>query len=162
MPDKQIQTYLNHHLAASVAWFEALEHLESEEKNSSLARVLTELRAEATADKRVLEELMSRLKVSESETEKATAWLGEKLFRLILPSGGPKGGALHRLLALETLALGLEGRRALWMALAAAAEQSPSLQGLDYQLLLGRADNQRQRVEKLRIESARLALLPQQ
>lgn len=161
MPDKNIGAYLNHHLAGSVAGLEALERLEAAEKDTPMGRVLTELRAEGAADRRVLEELMARLKVSESETQKATAWLGEKVFRVLLPLNEQRAGELHLFLALEALALGLQGRRALWLALA-AAQETPALQGLDYQTLVRRAEDQRDRVEKLRLQAASKALRPAQ
>jgi hypothetical protein len=160
MPDRNIRAYLNHHLAASVGWLEALEHLESAEKGTPMARTLTELRAEGLADRRVLEDLMVRLGVSESETEKATAWLGEKVFRALLPMNEQRSGSLHLLLTLEALALGLEGRRALWLALSSAAQQTVTLQGPDYRILVKRAEDQRERVEKLRLEAAGKALNP--
>jgi len=162
MPDRNIRSYLNHHLAASVAWLEAVEHLEAVEKGTPMARFLSELRTEATADRRVLEELMARLKVTQNETEKATAWLGEKISRLMLPIKEQKGGGLNLLLALEALALGLEGRRALWLALDTAAQETASLQGVDYQVLVHRAEQQRARIEKLRLEAAQKALRPAQ
>jgi hypothetical protein len=160
MPDKNIRSYLNHHLAGSVAGLQALEHLEAAEKGTPMARVLSELRAEGTADRHILEELMARLGVSESETQKATAWFGEKVFHALQPLNEQSSGALHLLLTLEAVALGLEGRRALWLALASAAEDSATLQGLNYQTLVQRAENQRDRVELLRLEAAKKALSP--
>lgn len=162
MPDRNIKSYLNHHLAASVGWLEAVERLEAAEKGTPMARVLMELRTETIADRRVLEDLMARLKVSESETEKATAWLSEKFARIMLPLSEQKSGGLNLLLTLEAMSLGLEGRRSLWLALSAAAEETTALQGLDYQVLVKRAEAQRERVEKLRLEAAKKALRPAQ
>ena len=161
MPNKNIGSYLNHHLSASVAWLEAVERLESAEKGTPMARTLSELRAEGVADQRVLVEFMGRLKVSERETEKATAWLSEKLSRLMLPLRDGRE-AYNVLLILEALSLGLEGRRALWVALAAAARETTALQGPDYQTLVRRAEEQRARMERLRLEAAQSALRPAQ
>lgn len=157
MPDRNIASYLNHHLAASVAWFNALERLEDAEKGTPMGRALGELRAEAMADRRVLEEFMARLKVSERESEKATAWVTEKLSRLMLPLKD-KDEALNVLLTLEALSLGVEGRRALWFALSNAAQETAGLQGPDYQTLIRRAEEQRARLERLRLDAAQKAL----
>jgi hypothetical protein len=54
----------------------------------------------------------------------------------------------------EAVALGIEGKRALWRALAAAAEVSPAFQVADYERLTQRAEEQRQRVETVRLEAA--------
>ena len=63
--------------------------------------------------------------VAESRTRKATAWLTEKVTELKLRLDDPAGGALRLLEALEAVSLGIEGKRALWRALAAAAEDAP-------------------------------------
>jgi hypothetical protein len=63
--------------------------------------------------------------------------------------------------ALDALALGIEGKRALWTALAAGAPAVPRLQGVDLNLLQQRAQQQRERVEVWRLEAARKALLPE-
>jgi hypothetical protein len=63
-------------------------------------------------------------------------------------------GALRLLEVSEAVALGIEGKRALWRALAAAAEVSPAFQVADYERLTQRAEEQRQRVETVRLEAA--------
>ena len=158
MADQQMQTYLNHHIAGTVAALEALEHLGTLQRGTPLERTFVELQAEVAADRRMLEELMTRLKITESGAGKATAWLGEKMARLRLQLDERKSRALHLLEALEALSLGLEGKRLLWISLAAAALENPALAGLDYQLMVGRAEEQRRRVEKLRVDAARNAL----
>lgn len=158
MPDANIRNYLNHHLAASVAWLEAVERLEAAEQGTPTGRALTELRAQGEADRRVLEEFMARLGVGESGAEKATAWLGEKFSRLLFPLDERKGGPLNQFLALEALSLGLEGRRALWLALSAAAQETEFLRGPDYRVLVRRAEEQRERMERLRLAAAAKAL----
>jgi hypothetical protein len=160
MPDRNIRSYLNHHLASSVAGLDILEHLEAAEQGTPMARVLTGLRTDSAADRHVLEELMARLKVSESEIDKAAAWLAERISRLKMPLNEQKGGPLHLLLTLEALELGLAGRRALWLSLSAAAQETAGLQGPNYEVLIGRAESQRTRVEQLRLEVAQKALRP--
>jgi ferritin-like metal-binding protein YciE len=66
-------------------------------------------------------------------------------------------GALRLLEVSEAVALGIEGKRALWGALAAAAEAAPALQVADYARLARRAEEQRQRVETVRLGAARAA-----
>jgi hypothetical protein len=62
--------------------------------------------------------------------------------------------------ALEALALGIEGKRALWVALAEAAERAPVLRLLDYDRLVRRAVEQRERVEARRLATALSVLVP--
>src|SRR6185295_14135214 len=101
---------------------------------------------------------MELLNIGESRTRKASAWMTEKMTELKLHFDDPKAGPLRLFESLEALSLGIEGKRSLWIALMAAAEKAPSLRILDYERLKQRAQEQRDRVEKLRIETARQAL----
>ena len=90
---------------------------------------------------------------------KHQAWLAEKFTQLKLRFDDPKAGALLLFESLEALSLGIEGKRSLWIALSAASETVPSLRIADYDRLQQRAQDQRDRVEALRVETARTALM---
>jgi hypothetical protein len=160
MADEHIATYLNDHLAGSVVALELLEHLEAAHAGTDLGRFAARLRADVAADRRELEALMERLDAGQSRTRKASAWLAEKVTEFKLRLDDRTGGALHRLEALEAVALGIDGKSALWRALAAAAENEPLLRLADYERLKQRAEEQRDRVETVRLEAARSALVP--
>src|SRR5574342_879547 len=155
MAHEHLATYLNDHLAGSTIAIEHLEHLAA--ANRDLAPALAELRADVEADRAELQELICRLKIGESGTRKAGAWIAEKAARVKMRLDD-KTGPLRRLESLEAVALGIDGKAALWRALSAAAEGTPSLGGLDYDRLIERAREQRQRVEVLRLQAARSAL----
>ena len=159
MADGHIATYLKDHLAGGVAALELLEQLEEGHTGTPLERFFAELRADVAADRQELEAVMGRLKIDESRARKATAWLTEKVTELKLRFDDPAGGPLRLLEALEGLSLGIEGKRGLWRALAATAEDAPWLRVADYDRLIERAEEQRSRVEKLRLETARTALV---
>lgn len=161
MAEKHIGTYLNDHLAGSTAALELLEHLEASQAGTEVARFAAELRAEVATDRGELEALMERLEVSESRTRKATAWLSEKASELKLRWDDLTGGELRLLEVLDALSIGIEGKRLLWRALASAAEDAPTLQGVDYEGLTRRAEEQRRRVETVRLDAARKALSPE-
>ena len=160
MADKDIATYLNDHLAGSIAALELLEHLEAAHAGSDVGQLAAGLRVDVATDRQELEKLMSRLHVAESRTRKVMAWLTEKGTEIKLRLEDPSGGELRLLEALEALSLGIEGKRSLWRALAAAAQDAPALQGTDYEHLAQRAEEQRRRVEAARLEAARQALIP--
>jgi hypothetical protein len=160
MADAPIATYLRDHLAGSTTAIELLEHLEKERSGTELEPWAAELRADVEADRRELESLLERLNVTPSTTRQAFAWLGEKAAEIKLRLDDSKGGALYLLEALEALALGIEGKGALWRSLAAVAESTPELRGVDFGRLERRADEQSRRVETMRLEAARLALAP--
>jgi hypothetical protein len=158
MANEHIATYLNDHLAGSVVAIELLDHLESTHSENELGAFFKQLRADVAADQDELQNLMESLDIAESRTRKASAWLTEKMTELKLRFDDPKDGPLRLFESLEALSLGIEGKRSLWIALMAAAEKVPSLRILDYERLRQRAQEQRDRVETQRIETAKKAL----
>jgi hypothetical protein len=160
MDDKHLATYLNDHLAGSSVALELLEHLESTHAGSDVGRSAATLRADIAADRMELKELMRRLHVDESRTRKASAWLTEKLTEIKLRLDDPQGGSLRLLEAFEALSLGIEGKRLLWRALANAAKDASALGSVDYERLIRRAEEQRSRVETMRLDAAKEALTP--
>jgi hypothetical protein len=158
MANEHLATYLNDHLAGSVLALELLDHLEVAYADASLKVFFRQLNLDIAADRDDLQALMGRLHINESRTRKASAWLTEKMTYLKLRFDDPEAGALRLFESLEALSLGIEGKRSLWVALTAATETSPSLRIVDYERLIQRAQNQRDRVEALRIDSARKAL----
>lgn len=160
MSDKALASYLNDHLAGAVSALELLEYLEAEPESTELRRLAAELRAEVATDRQELERLMERLQISKSRTRRAASWVAEKAGELKLRLTDAAGGTLSLLEALDVLSLGIEGKGMLWRALAVAAEDAPALQGVDYERLTRRAEEQRGRVEAFRKEAARQALHP--
>jgi hypothetical protein len=158
MADEHLATYLNDHLAGSTAAIELMEELEESHRGTELARKIAQLRADVEADRRELQGLIDRLNVSESAPRKAAAWLAGKFAELKLRMDDSAQGPLRLFESLEVLSLGIEGKLLLWRALAAAAEVSPKLRGMDYDRLAERANEQRVRVEPMRLEAARAAL----
>jgi hypothetical protein len=159
MANEHLATYLNDHLAGSVVALELLEHLESSYAGTPLESFFKDLTVEITADREKLEGLMSQLEITESRPRKASAWLTEKVTALKLLLDDPADGDLRLFESLEALSLGIEGKRGLWLALAAVSERSPQMRLLDYPELIGRAEAQRRKVEEKRIETAKRALV---
>jgi hypothetical protein len=156
--NEHLATYLNDHLAGSVVAIELMEHLEATFAGTPVAAFVANLRADVEADRRELEALMVQLQIAESRTRKASAWLTEKFTELKLRLDDPAGGELRLFESYEALSLGIEGKRSLWLALSAAAADTPALQIVDYGRLIQRAEEQRSRVEARRLEAANTAL----
>ena len=157
MANQNLATYLNDHLAGSVAALELLEYLEKTQTGKAMGRFVPELRADIAADRRELEALMARLHIAASPS-RAAARLAERMTEIKLRLDDPAGAALRLLEILEGLSVGIEGKRLLWRALAAVAEDAPALRLTDYGCLEQRAQEQRQRVEMARLETAKTAL----
>jgi hypothetical protein len=158
MTNKYLATYLIDHLAGSVAALELLEDLEAAYAKTALAGFFAELRTDITADRRQLQSLMGRLRIVESRPRKVITWLTAKFIELKLQLDDRSRGPLRLLESLETVGLGIHGKLGMWRALNAAATDFPPLQGVaDYERLAQRAEEQRRRVEVVRLEAAKVA-----
>ena len=158
MANEHLATYLNDHLAGSVVAVELMEKLEAAYADTPIANFVNGIRMEVEADQRELQQLMNRLEISESRTRQVSAWFTEKLTELKLRFDDSARGNLRLFESLEALSLGIEGKKSLWIALAAAAEISPQLRLVDYERLQARAEDQRSKVELKRIEIGKVAL----
>ncbi len=151
-----LATYLHDHLAGSVVGLELVEALSSQHDGEPLGRFAENLSREIEADRQTLKAVAERVGPGDNALKEATAWVGEKLTRLKL--GRQAAGELGTFEALETLALGILGKQALWDALTVIAPQDPRLGGWDFRDLSRRARAQHARVEEQRLNAARTAL----
>jgi hypothetical protein len=158
MSRENLITYLNDHLAGSVAALELLDHLIAHQQGRANEAALAELRREVEKDRKTLQGLLLEVGGKESRIRQAAAWLAEKLGRAKLNLDDAGSGAFHMLEALEMLALGIQGKAALWRALTAVSGQLAQVSPLDYSALEQRALDQFQRVDTLRLQAARVAL----
>jgi hypothetical protein len=155
MNKKDLTTYLNDHHAGSVAALELVDHLIETFEGKPLGQFFKNLRTEIEADQYTLKELIGKIGADESAIKKAGAWAAEKFSRAkirVSDSADDELGLLH---GLEALMLGINGKRALWTALAAASEHVPQLRLLDYANLEQRAVDQCDQFEAKRLEIAR-------
>jgi hypothetical protein len=150
--------YLIDHLAGSVAALELLEDLETTYAGTALRDFFAELQTDIEADQKELQALMDRLQIVESRPRKFAAWLAQKSIALKVRLDDKARGPLRLIESLEAVGLGIHGKSALWQSLKAAAEEFPRLQGLvDCERLARRAEEQRRRVEVVRLEAAKAA-----
>jgi hypothetical protein len=153
--NKSLEIYLNDHLAGSQGAMELFQRCISESAGTPLAKSLERVLAEVEEDAQTLQQLMERAEVVRNPFKQAVAWLGEKVSRLKLGSGEQ---ALSNLLSLETLSLGVEGKRCLWRALAQIQDKEEAFAGVDFARLIQRAESQRDDLEHLRLSLAGVAL----
>jgi hypothetical protein len=151
-----ITTYLNDHLAGSVAALELLDHLISAQEGPDAA-MLSALRGQIQEDQHILQQLLRELGGKESSVRKAAAWLTEKLGQAKLRLDDPGSGQLRTLESVETLMLGIQGKLSLWRALASVADGLPQLASFDLARLQGRASSQIEQLEQLRLRLVRSA-----
>lgn len=148
---KELESYLNDHLAGSVSALELLEHWAKEHKDKSLGRFFSEMHAEIRADQTTLRDVMHSLGIDESNMRKAGAWVAEKAGRARLMIAGDDPGGLGVVLALEGLIMGVTGKRSMWRTLAVI--KLPEVKGYNFEQLQHRAEQQIERFEAERIRA---------
>jgi hypothetical protein len=151
---ERLHTYLNDHLAGSVAAIELLEKVIEHHSEDRFGKIFSDWRNDIQADQETLRNLIRKLGAEESAIRKAGAWMAEKFSRIKIGDLDDSAGLLQ---ALEALALGITGKRLLWRSLGAVTSNFAPLQGTDFGKLEKRAQDQFEQVETLRLEMAREA-----
>jgi hypothetical protein len=153
--NKQLATYLNNHLTASVTALELLSTLAERKDYPELARFAEELHDEITAEQQQLEALMEGLEITKSKPRQAIGQLAEFFTQIKLRFDDVQDGPLHLLETLELLLIAIEGKRGLWSAL--AANEVPGLTPAEYEERAQRSKQQQQGVERFRLIAAKAA-----
>jgi hypothetical protein len=154
----QLEVYLKDHYAGAVGALELIEHSIKAQEGTPLATFFEELHGDVKADHEQLHNLMTTLGFEDSGLRNAGAWMAEKLGRVKIGFSGGEASELRLFQTLESLYLGITGKRLLWRALHANRESSPILQRTDFEQLEKRAIEQADRVEARRLEAARESL----
>jgi hypothetical protein len=153
---KEIDSYLNDHLAGSVGALELIGHCAHLYEGKSLGIFFADMKAQIGADQETLRNLMYRLGIEESKARQAGAWAGEKVGRALFTLAGNKPNGVGLVLVLEGLVMGVSAKRLLWRTLSAA--NLPKLNDIDFEQLQRRAEEQIKRVQAEQFRSARRAL----
>ena len=155
MATDELVTYLNDHLSGASAALAVLERLISAADSAGDRRFFEDLKAEIEEDASTLEGLIERLGGKRNLVRQAGGLIAEKFAALKLRFDDPEGSGLSHFEAVEMLALGILGKRALWRVLRAAAADLPELGPLEYEMLEIRAQQQHDRVEARRVAAGR-------
>jgi hypothetical protein len=154
MSREHLAAYLNDHLAGAAAALELVTQLaeETAEPNS----FFTQLKVDIESDRDEVVRLMNQLDIPQNGLTPVKGWIAEQV-----PENkfAIEDQALRRLARLEALFLGIEGKLRLWRALEAVSTVDAELATPNYARLAGRAQYQRDEVEKLRIQAANSALV---
>jgi len=150
--------YLNDHLAGSTAGTELAKRAAGSNRGSDYGQFLDELARELAEDRQSLIEIMRALGVGVDRLKMLGAWGAEKAGRL-KPNGRLfEYSPLSRVVELEGLALGINGKLALWRALDRLSPGHPELANFDLAALAARAESQLERVEPHRLRAVAEAL----
>jgi hypothetical protein len=153
--EDRLSIYLNDHLAGATVGARLARRIAGSDGDGD---VLDAIAAEIEEDRATLIEVMQRLGVGQDHVKIALAWGTEQVSRLKFNGGLLGHSPLSRLEELEGLSLGVEGKTALWKALRRTHGDDPRLRGVDFDVLIERAQSQRRRLERRRVRAADEAL----
>lgn len=145
-----LATYVADHLTGAQFAVQLLADLRDHSNLGRVKQTATELLAEIEADREQLLAFAERTSGGSSTAKEAAAWVVQKLSRFKLAPDDPLGVFE----AIETLSLGILGKRALWTALQAIGLDDDLLTPAELDRLVRRAADQHQRAEALRLALA--------
>jgi hypothetical protein len=157
MDRELLSTYLNDHLAGSTTGTELADRLVGQNKGTRYHAPLARVCAEIKEDRELLQAIMARLDVSESKVKVAGGWAAEKLGRLKQNDRLVSYSPLSRVLEIEGLSTGVQGKLSLWQVLQASADAEPVLEEFDLAELEQRARRQLEVLERQGIDAGREA-----
>lgn len=152
---KRLSIYLNDHLAGSTVGVELVQRIAASNRGTPLGDVLERLVEEIKEDRGTLERLMDQVGAGRDRLKVSGAWAVEKVGRLKLNGQLLGYSPLSRLEELESLKLGVTGKRDMWKTLSRTLSDVP---GFDFAALAARADRQLRRIEPHRLRAAEEAL----
>jgi hypothetical protein len=150
--------YLNDHHAGSVAGVELAKRTLNNNRGTEYEAFLARLLSDIQEDQSKLEGIMERSDIPRSPVKPGIAWASEKVGRLKLNGALTGYSPLSRLIELEGLRLGVEGKRCLWRSLRSARPEGASVTDEELDELIARADAQIEAIEEHRVKAAGVAL----
>ena len=155
---KYLAVYLNDHLAGAVAGHELVKRAASSNKGTEYGAFLSELEGEIAEDRAALERLMERFEIGQDKLKVTGAFIGEKLGRLKPNAHLLSYSPLSRVVELEVLSLGVEGKLGLWRGLLDLDDADERLDREELAVLVQRAEKQRRDLEPHRLRAVEDAL----
>ena len=159
MRDERLRIYLNDHLAGSAAARALAQRTLRENAGSSLAALLDRFLGELEAERSVVIGLLAAVGGRENEIKQAAGWLLEKLGRLKLNGQLVGYSDLSRVIEIEGLQSGIQGKLSLWRLMSHLSSSDPRLRIADFKALAGRAERQLEEFDGERLAAAELAFV---
>lgn len=150
--------YLNDHRAGAVAGVELAKRTLNNNRGTEYEAFLAQLLEDIQQDQLTLDRIIEGSGIPRSPVKPGLAWASEKVGRLKLNGALTGYSPLSRLIELEGLRLGVEGKRCLWRSLRHARPADLAVTDEELDELIARAEAQIEAVEEHRVKAARTAL----
>ena len=158
MAEDLLRIYMTDQLAAGIGFRELAKRARDSNKGTELGAALDEVAAVIAEDIETFERIMDELDLPQSKLKTAGAILAERAGRLKLNGRLTGYSPLSRLMELDLLCLGIDGKKILWSNLRDQAGLAERLPEVDFDGLIQRAQQQRDRLEPFRAEAGAEAL----
>jgi hypothetical protein len=155
--EKFVRIYLQDHHAGSTTGLELARRIRGNNEGNEYGAEMAKIVDEIAADRDALESIMDELGFGSDTIKDLGAWALEKVGRLKLNGQITGYSPLSRVVELEGLVTGINGKIALWIALLQIAPEEPRLDPARLEKLRERGESQREQVETLRKRAAREA-----
>jgi hypothetical protein len=152
-----LRIYLQDHLAAATGGVELARRARGANEGTPYGEPLAKLADDVEADRRSLESIMDDLGFGADRAKNIAFWVGEKAGRLKLNGQLTGYSPLSRMIELEGLITGVNGKRSLWLTLRDIAESVPELDADRIGRLVERAEQQVETLHELRARAGREA-----
>jgi hypothetical protein len=155
MDRKLLRIYLQDHLAGATGGLELARRARGANEGTTYGDPLAKLADDIEADRRSLESIMDDLGFGADRAKNIGFWVAEKAGRLKLNGQLTGYSPLSRMVELEGLITGVNGKRSLWLTLIDLAGEAPELDADRLGRLLERAEEQLQTLQELRARAGR-------
>jgi hypothetical protein len=150
----ELTRYINDHLAGASGALLLVEEIAVKQDDPDAQSFFFDLKEKIASDRVQLESLLERIEEKPSALLKAAGAIGARLGGMKLLWEKVEPGKLGMFEALEMLALGIQGKRLLWIVVQRLQPWFPEWSGIDFQELELEAIRQRDEVEEYRVAAA--------
>jgi hypothetical protein len=157
MERKLLRIYLQDHLAGSTGGVELARRARGANEGTPYGEPLAKLADDIEADRRSLESIMDDLGFGADRAKNIAFWAAEKAGRLKLNGQLTGYSPLSRMVEIEGLITGVNGKLSLWRTLRDIADSAPELDADRLARLLERAEQQIETLHELRSRAGREA-----
>jgi len=152
--DQELTRYLNDHLAGSSGALLLIQELADSHDDPEARDFFLQFKVKVEADRSLLEDLLVRIGQNPSAFLKVAGAIAARIGGIKLMWEQIEPGKLGLFEALEMLALGVQGKCLLWVALREISAWIPEWNGIDFVELELQAIQQRDEIEFWRIKAA--------
>jgi hypothetical protein len=153
-----LRIYMNDQLAAGILWRELAWRAQRNNEGSELGEALARVAAITTEDVETFGAMMKRLRLRRNPAKVGATIAAERIGRLKLNGHLRTYSPLSRFVELDTLLIGIVGKKILWKNLGDFAGLRTRLPDVDFDELLDRAQTQIDLLEPFHEAAAREAL----